>query len=128
MKKAKASRTSANRGPTLQDDIDLVLSYQSPRSKMPSRGMTKLDMRCPKCGYHSYSFAGRWKRCETCGLDNYYERMIKIVRARIQRIGDAKKEQIRQAAEYIRRHLYALSAERKRRLRDKRKTRRAMRS
>lgn len=115
MKKAKVNHTRANQKPTLTDDIDLVLNYQSPRSKMPSGGTSKKDTRCPKCFHNSYRFHGRWKRCRTCGLDNCWESVVRFFRSKLQNsraAGKNDRENIHKVAEYIRQHLWALSGKR----------------
>lgn len=112
MKKAKVNRTRANQKPTLKDDIDLILNYQSPRSKMPSGGTSKKDTRCPKCHHNAYRFKGRWKACRSCGLDNGWEHEIKVLRSLILNVGRAKKIRILRAAKYIRQHVWALSGKR----------------
>jgi len=104
-----------NPKPTPTDDIDLILNYKSPRSKMPSGGVSKRDTRCPKCHHNAYRFVGLWKRCGSCGLDNCWEHVVLVLRSKLQKFraaGKKDRESIHKAAKYIRQHLWALSGKR----------------
>lgn len=67
----------------VDEAIEVIRAYRFKRIKTARHRGDKISPKCPRCGEFTFGYhegGGRFKDCDTCGFDNYWEDRVHAVK------------------------------------------------